>query len=387
MGRGHPNARGGLRGSLLPAVPGRKRPGTPMDAEEESVLAHRKHDEAPPLNDRSAYSCAPIDLIHFKGKNTLCCGGRGIMGPDLKYLIGVIFLATTPVISFALNSYDEFDKHMPGGVVWSFVPLYIWVFLMYNLAWAATMDPGVIPRGGDALPKKKGKSGFMKVVDGVQYKWCRTCKIFRPPRSKHCPVCDNCVEKFDHHCPWVGNCIGRRNYMYFQRFIHLAFLLIATGYTLSYLHLTFYAHDHGVNLTTAMRKNGGTMITLVIGFMGLLPVGGLSVYHGYLATVNRSTNEDVNDVYKRLQNPFDQGLCTNMAEAFFPKKRRSRLLPHEPGDPEPGAEPVSLFTKPDVVPITPVSPSGIGDHMSVVDLQVHGNPTRSAGIEPEVGQV
>merc|ERR1712070_350162 len=50
------------------------------------------------------------------------------------------------------------------------------------------------------------------------YRWCRTCRIIRPPRASHCPDCDNCVLRFDHHCPFVNNCVGQRNYHFFVGF-------------------------------------------------------------------------------------------------------------------------------------------------------------------------
>ncbi|CAL5086490.1 unnamed protein product [Urochloa decumbens] len=75
-----------------------------------------------------------------------------------------------------------------------------------SLLLTATSDPGIIPRN----PVSPSQEDGTVVVNGVEMrlKFCRTCKIHRPPRSSHCAACDNCVDKFDHHCPLISQCIG-----------------------------------------------------------------------------------------------------------------------------------------------------------------------------------
>lgn len=60
-------------------------------------------------------------------------------------------------------------------------------------------------------------------------------------RTKHCGVCNRCVDSFDHHCNWLNNCIGRQNY---GRFIVLLFLLLAFSTFQSALNLWVLASLH-----------------------------------------------------------------------------------------------------------------------------------------------
>lgn len=54
--------------------------------------------------------------------------------------------------------------------------------------------------------------------------FCSYCLVKNKYRSKHCLICQKCIEEFDHHCFWVGNCIGKNNYTLF--FIFLVYVLI-----------------------------------------------------------------------------------------------------------------------------------------------------------------
>ena len=56
--------------------------------------------------------------------------------------------------------------------------------------------------------------------------FCPYCLVKHKYRSKHCLVCEKCIEEFDHHCFWVGNCIGKNNYSLF--FIFLIYVNLNT---------------------------------------------------------------------------------------------------------------------------------------------------------------
>ena len=42
--------------------------------------------------------------------------------------------------------------------------------------------------------------------------FCPFCEVIRSPSTRHCVICNRCVERYDHHCPWIDNCVGVRNH-------------------------------------------------------------------------------------------------------------------------------------------------------------------------------
>ena len=83
-------------------------------------------------------------------------------------------------------------------------------------------DPGYIKS-----PRGVGFMEMMKIFDPVLL--CADCEVVRTDRSRHCSICNRCVERFDHHCPWINNCVGLNNHGVFVTFLlSMSTLLITT---------------------------------------------------------------------------------------------------------------------------------------------------------------
>lgn len=70
----------------------------------------------------------------------------------------------------------------------------------------AFIEPGILPRrscssftAGSVAEGSRLAQLAEATLDGSRY--CKFCSVIRPPRTRHCRYCDNCVDTFDHHCP------------------------------------------------------------------------------------------------------------------------------------------------------------------------------------------
>jgi len=91
------------------------------------------------------------------------------------------------------------------------------VFLSF--IYASCKDPGI-------LKPEKGRSFLELLRDINPADLCPECKVIRSARSRHCAICNCCVERFDHHCPWVNNCVGIKNHNAFLTFLAMIWVKI-----------------------------------------------------------------------------------------------------------------------------------------------------------------
>ncbi|MCJ1479642.1 palmitoyltransferase swf1 [Lambiella insularis] len=192
---------------------------------------------------------------------------------------------------------------------------------------------------------------------------CRTCRLPKPARSKHCRICNACVAKQDHHCIWVMNCLGRANYVYFVAMLLSLAALLVYGASLCYVLL-----DATLQETLVRRAKGPAARShwsvgrsyrqrldmwawafsndVRIGAVGLLAgmtaplAGGLFLYHVYLIWAGMTTNEsfkweewkeDVADgfVYRDTPTEVDAGVGKDAElepEVNWPVRREQRLV-------------------------------------------------------------
>ncbi|VAI15828.1 unnamed protein product [Triticum turgidum subsp. durum] len=278
------------------------------------------------------------------------CGGRLILGPDAASLLLSSFLVAGPAIVFCYQMQSKFFRsngqpHMHRAAL--LIVIITTLMDLFFLFMTSARDPGIVPRNTRAPPPEADERNlpatpsmewsvggtprmrFRRTKDvnvngfTVKLKFCETCLRYRPPRSSHCSICNNCVQKFDHHCPWVGQCIGLRNYRYFFLFIATSTFLCISVLIFSWLNVHGEMQDNGGSIWKALRKEVYSFVLIIYTSIVVWFVGGLTVLHLYLISTNQgqenTTYENFRYNYDKKDNPYRKSITKNFAEVFFTK--------------------------------------------------------------------
>ncbi|XP_057792684.1 probable protein S-acyltransferase 1 [Salvia miltiorrhiza] len=248
-------------------------------------------------------------LYHvWPGNNVFFCGGRLVCGPDPRGLVLTTMAVVMSSWSFAAYvANDDVSRDSSVKIICCVILTFI---VLVNLGVVSTIDPGIIPRSDRPLVESTTEEVEVE-VEGikVRLKYCRICNIYQTPRSHHCLVCDNCVEKFDRHCPLIGQCIGLRNYRLYVLFLFMA--------------LVFFAYICAFSLQKLGHKMAQNDVDLIVTFAlasfsigATLLLGVLTCYNLYLIAINQTSCENILQYYASSQNPYDKGILSNFMEAL-----------------------------------------------------------------------
>ncbi|KAL3509764.1 hypothetical protein ACH5RR_029165 [Cinchona calisaya] len=216
--------------------------------------------------------------------------------------------------------------------------------VLINLAFVSIIDPGIIPRNYQnssvELSTNSNNTNRRRyrviTINGIEVKlkYCRICNIYRPPRSCHCAVCNNCIERFDHHCPWIGHCIGLRNYRLYLMFLSTGLLLFAFIFIFSCKIVHHKLSGDGIGVIILLRNCPETLALTVLSFAAMSFLAGLSCYHVQLIAINQTAYEHFHQKYVSSRNPFNKEVLNNIKEVLLssqPPARVNFLADVEPG--------------------------------------------------------
>nr|XP_006637320.1 PREDICTED: probable palmitoyltransferase ZDHHC4 [Lepisosteus oculatus]XP_015215745.1 PREDICTED: probable palmitoyltransferase ZDHHC4 [Lepisosteus oculatus] len=200
-----------------------------------------------------------------------------------------------------------FCREMDMGLPSLCVPYVLLALKSYFYYQCCVRDPGVVTERNHATLVQVYRYDGVLFQPGVL---CPTCCFVKPARSKHCRVCNRCVQRFDHHCVWVNNCIGAQNTRHFLLYL-LCVCAMAGDMAVLTAGMLFHAvlrsdllHASYID-RQGQRQPAGLFfivqrlfltfprIVFMLGFLVAVfaLLAGYALFHLYLALVNQTSNE------------------------------------------------------------------------------------------------
>ena len=222
-------------------------------------------------------------------------------------MIFLSLLLAIPLILFVIPLTVYINT--PSSITCATINIINYISNICLLVYGGFTDPGIIDKNNEYRGRnierrviKVNKNGYM-----VKFVYCSKCFHFYPPRTYHCKICDNCVERLDHHCLWMGRCVGKRNYRFFYFFLCL--LIISSLFRIG-ISIVFIVNEHNnLRIVAFMAVVLGCDVLFFAIFLGKF-----FYLHTLLLVSNYSYYENDQQKLKSAidKNPYDRGCCRNV---------------------------------------------------------------------------
>ena len=264
------------------------------------------------------------------GNNHLWCCSNLISGKKFYHMIYAFLLFTAPYLLMIIILI--FEKENLSIIYPIIITSVLYLIEIISTLLGGCSDPGIIARQRTDYYYNTNRPTLKYVINGHIYSlnFCYSCSAYRPPRTSHCSLCDNCVERFDHHCLWLGTCIGRRNYRYFY--------FLTTCINLSAIFQIGYSLYYIVNQSKKLKNKenynklilwGFTAITLYDLLFVIFFTGKLFLLHTWLIFHNITFYENIKKKFKKIPgiNPFDKYLLYTLKKIVYKIPPKSFFFP------------------------------------------------------------
>ena len=253
------------------------------------------------------------------GKNKIWLNYKLFTGEKYYHMFITILLYSIPFIFTMIILLTLVKIEIYLNAIYIVLSSILFIFQIFSTIKGGCTDPGILPRQNDDIYYSTTRPNLKYIINGhiMRLNYCYSCYLFRPPRTSHCAICDNCVERFDHHCLWLGTCVGKRNYKYFYFLLGLLNLN-------SLFQICFCVYILVFEIKKLKNKeNTGYKLIVIMSCIILydllflfLFIGKLFILHTYLVIKNLTYYEFA----KQKMSIYPKGINPNNKYQFFSHK-------------------------------------------------------------------
>ena len=235
----------------------------------------------------------------------------GVTGKKFYHMIFAFLLYSCPYICMLIILLIERNNISITFPI--IITTILYIIQILSTIMGGCSDPGILLRQRKDYYYNTNRPALKYVINGhiCTLNFCYICSLFRPPRTSHCSLCDNCVERFDHHCLWLGTCIGKRNYRYFYFLTTSLNLSALFQICFSLYYIVYYAkklknkEDYNKLILWGLSALSFYDLLFIIFF-----IGKLFFLHTWLVFNSRTFYENIKKKFRKIPgiNPFKKYL-------------------------------------------------------------------------------